>query len=73
LRSPTHPGIGDEALAEFAKAVWTAFPDFHIELLNAGEIEPGANGSSLIVKKTGLVGDVLNLVLETAIHDCSFP
>jgi steroid delta-isomerase-like uncharacterized protein len=37
----THPGIGGEALAEFVKAVWTAFPDFHLELLNVGEIEPG--------------------------------
>jgi steroid delta-isomerase-like uncharacterized protein len=37
----TYPGISGEALAEFVKAVWTALPDFHIELLNAGEIEPG--------------------------------
>ena len=37
----THPGLGGEALAEFVKAVWTAFPDFHLELLNLGEIEPG--------------------------------
>ena len=22
------------------KGVWTAFPDFHLELLNCGEIEP---------------------------------
>jgi predicted ester cyclase len=33
-------GIGGEALAEFVKGVWTAFPDFHLELLNCGEIEP---------------------------------
>ena len=37
----THPGIAGQALAEFATAVWTAFPDFHLELLNIGEIEPG--------------------------------
>ena len=37
----TYPGIGGEALAEFVKGVWTAFPDFHLELLNCGEIEPG--------------------------------
>ena len=37
----TYPGISGEALAEFANKVWTAFPDFHVELLNAGEIEPG--------------------------------
>jgi steroid delta-isomerase-like uncharacterized protein len=37
----TYPGIGGEALAEFAKAIWTAFPDFRLELLNGGEIEPG--------------------------------
>jgi predicted ester cyclase len=37
----THPGIGGEALVEYVKGVWTAFPDFHIDLLNCGEIEPG--------------------------------
>jgi hypothetical protein len=37
----TYPGIGGEALAAFIKGVWTAFPDFSVELLNAGEIEPG--------------------------------
>ena len=37
----TYPGIGGEALAAFVKGVWTAFPDFCVELLNAGEIEPG--------------------------------
>jgi SnoaL-like domain len=36
----TYPGISGEALAEFVNKVWTAFPDFHAELLNAGEIEP---------------------------------
>ena len=36
-----YPKVGGEALAEFVKALWTAFPDFHIELLNGGEIEPG--------------------------------
>ena len=36
----TYPGTGGEALAEFVKGVWTAFPDFHLELLNCGEIEP---------------------------------
>jgi steroid delta-isomerase-like uncharacterized protein len=37
----TYPGVGGEALAAFAKGVWTAFPDFTIELLNVGEIEAG--------------------------------
>ena len=36
----TYPGIGGETLSEFVKGVWTAFPDFHLELLNCGEIEP---------------------------------
>jgi steroid delta-isomerase-like uncharacterized protein len=36
----THPGLSGDALAEFLKGVYTAFPDFHVELLNAGEIEP---------------------------------
>jgi steroid delta-isomerase-like uncharacterized protein len=38
--SHTYPGIGGEALAEFVKEARTAFPDFHLELLNCGEIEP---------------------------------
>ena len=37
----TSPGINGEALANFVKSVWRAVPDFSIELLNAGEIEPG--------------------------------
>jgi steroid delta-isomerase-like uncharacterized protein len=37
----TYPGVSVEALAAYVKALWTAFPDFHIEVLNAGEIEPG--------------------------------
>jgi steroid delta-isomerase-like uncharacterized protein len=37
----TDPGISGQALADFVKGVWTAFPDFAIELLNAGEIKPG--------------------------------
>jgi hypothetical protein len=35
----TYPGIGVEELANFVKGLWTAVPDFSIELLNAGEIE----------------------------------
>ena len=37
----TYPGVGGEALANYVKGVWAAFPDFSIELLNVGEIEPG--------------------------------
>jgi hypothetical protein len=37
----TSPGINGEALATFVKGLWEAIPDFSIELLNAGEIEPG--------------------------------
>jgi predicted ester cyclase len=37
----TYPGVSGEALATFVEGVWTAVPDFSIELLNAGEIEPG--------------------------------
>jgi hypothetical protein len=36
-----HPGLAGEAIAEFVKPAWKAFPDLHIELLNGGEIEPG--------------------------------
>lgn len=37
----TYPGIGGEDLANFAKGVWAWVPDFSVELLNVGEIEPG--------------------------------
>jgi ketosteroid isomerase-like protein len=37
----TYPGVSGEAFAAYLKGLWTAFSDFHIELLNAGEIEPG--------------------------------
>ena len=37
----TDPGVNGEAFATFVKGVWTAFPDFNIELLNVGEIEAG--------------------------------
>src|SRR5580704_513229 len=37
----TDPGINGEALATFVKGVWTAFPDFTVQLLNVGEIEAG--------------------------------
>jgi predicted ester cyclase len=36
-----YPGVSGEAFAAYLKGLWTAFPDFHIEVLNAGEIEPG--------------------------------
>jgi nuclear transport factor 2 (NTF2) superfamily protein len=35
----TYPGVSREALAAYVKGLWTAFPDFHLELLDAGEIE----------------------------------
>ena len=37
----TYPGVSGEALATFAKGLWTAFPDLTIELLKVGEIEAG--------------------------------
>ena len=37
----TYPGIGGEALTAYLKGLWTAFPDFSVEFLSAGEIEPG--------------------------------
>jgi steroid delta-isomerase-like uncharacterized protein len=37
----TDPGVNGEALATFAKGVWSAFPDLTIELLKVGEIEAG--------------------------------
>jgi predicted ester cyclase len=37
----TDPGVNGEAFATFAKGLWTAFPDFNVELLTVGEIEAG--------------------------------
>jgi hypothetical protein len=48
----TYPGINGEALANFVKGVWEAVPDFSIELLNGGEIEPGVVAHHWQVKGT---------------------
>jgi hypothetical protein len=41
-----------ETLAEFVKGVWTTFSDFSVELLNVGEIEPGAGVTHWTVRVT---------------------
>jgi predicted ester cyclase len=48
-----------EKLAEYMKAVWTAFPDFRVEVLNAGEIGPGLVAHHWMIKgtNTGQGGD----------------
>jgi steroid delta-isomerase-like uncharacterized protein len=48
----TYPGIGGEDLANFVKGLWTSVPDFSIELLNAGEIEPNLVAHHWIVRGT---------------------
>jgi hypothetical protein len=48
----TYPGINGEALATFVKGVWEAIPDFSIELLNAGEIEPGVVAHHWLIRGT---------------------
>jgi hypothetical protein len=48
----TYPGIGGEALANYVKGVWAAFPDFSIELLNVGEIEPGLVADHWLLRAT---------------------
>jgi SnoaL-like polyketide cyclase len=48
----TYPGIGGEALANYVKGLWAAVPDFSIELLNAGEIEPGLVAHHWLVRGT---------------------
>ena len=48
----THPGIGGEALAEYMKAVWRAFPDFRVEVHNSGEIGPGLVAHHWMIKGT---------------------
>jgi ketosteroid isomerase-like protein len=48
----TYPGIKGEALANFVKGIWEAVPDFSIELLSGGEIEPGLVAHHWLVKGT---------------------
>lgn len=48
----TSPGVSGEALADFVRAVWKAVPDFSIELLNAGEIQPGVVAHHWIMRGT---------------------
>ena len=48
----TYPGLNVETFGEFAKGVWTAFPDLSVELLNVGEIEPGVGVTHWIVRGT---------------------
>ena len=48
----TYPGISEEALANYVKGLWTSVPDFSIELLNAGEIEPGVVAHHWLVRGT---------------------
>jgi SnoaL-like polyketide cyclase len=52
LNPDTYPGIVGQDLANFVKGVWTAVPDFSIELLNAGEIEPGLVAHHWLVRGT---------------------
>jgi hypothetical protein len=37
----TYPGVDGEAIVNYVNAVWAAVPDFSIEILNIGEIQPG--------------------------------
>jgi predicted ester cyclase len=48
----TYPGIMGEDLANFVKGVWKAHPDFSIEMLNNGEIEPGIVAHHWVVRGT---------------------
>jgi hypothetical protein len=48
----TYPGVSGEAIAVYVKGLWAAFPDFHLEVLNAGEIEPGLVAHHWLVKAT---------------------
>jgi hypothetical protein len=52
----TIPALAEKLLphlqSAFAKGLWAALPDFHIELLNAGEIEPGAVAHHWLLKGT---------------------
>lgn len=50
----TYPGIGGEDLANFVKGLWKSVPDFSIELLNAGEIEPGLVAHHWIIRGTDI-------------------
>jgi hypothetical protein len=46
------PGLAEKLFANFVKGVWTALPDFSIELLNAGEIEPGVVAHRWLIRAT---------------------
>jgi hypothetical protein len=48
----TYPGIIGEDLANFVKGVWRANPDFSIDMLNNGEIEPGVVAHHWVVRGT---------------------
>jgi steroid delta-isomerase-like uncharacterized protein len=48
----TYPGLNVKTFGEFAKGVWTAFPDLSVELLNVGEIEPRVGVTHWIVRGT---------------------
>ena len=48
----TYPGVSGEAIGAFVKGLWTAFPDFHIELLNGGEIAPNLVANHWLVQGT---------------------
>jgi hypothetical protein len=48
----TSVGVNGEALASFAKGVWKAICDFSIDLLNAGEIEPGIVAHHWLIRGT---------------------
>jgi predicted ester cyclase len=48
-----HPlGVSGETLAAYVKGLWAAFPDFHLELLDGGEIEPGLVAHHWMLKGT---------------------
>jgi hypothetical protein len=48
----TAPGINGQALADFVQGVWKAVPDFSIEMLNSGEIEPGVVAHHWLIRGT---------------------
>jgi predicted ester cyclase len=52
LQSGHVPRNTRRSLAAFVKGVWTAIPDFSIEMLNAGEIEPGLVAHHWLIRGT---------------------
>jgi steroid delta-isomerase-like uncharacterized protein len=77
--SYSHPRAGDilnpEAIGKFLRAVWTAYPDAKVEVINVGHIGGGLVASEWIMRgtNTGVLPDGTPATGRTvALHGASF-